>query len=253
MKSTIILIAVLIASGPIAIGQNGQLKNEQTQAIQRLINLFKAFNKVEIANLIHYPLKREYPLKDIKDKYDLIQRFDVLFDEEFVKRIANSKISDWSEVGWRGIMFDNGMLWIDETGKISSVNYQSSSEKEMFADAVQADKNKLPRSLREFVKPVYLIFTKTYKIRIDEKAEGVYRYAAWKLKNPKVEADLVIEKGVAEFQGNGGNYSIVFKNDPYTYIVSINNLGTAYDPDATIEVLKQDRSILTEEGKIKRN
>jgi len=210
-------------------------------------------NKAKIADLIYYPLRREYPLKDVKDKNDFIKRFDDIFDKVFLDKVAKSKIGDWSEVGWRGIMFDNGTLWIDDDGKIVTVNYQSSKEKQHLSIAIQADKNQLPKSLQDFEKPAYLIFTKNYKIRIDEKAEGIYRYAAWKIKNTKSEPDITIENGAREFQGSGGNHTITFKNNGYTYVVSINVIGSADDPDATLEVLKEDKTILTEDGKIKRN
>ena len=253
MKSTFILIAVIIATATTTFGQNSELKKEQIQSIQKLINSFKTYNKAKIADLIYYPLRREYPLKDVKDKNDFIQRFDDIFDKEFIDHVAKSKMNDWSEVGWRGIMLDNGTLWIDDDGKIMTVNYQSPKEKQLLVNAIQADKNQLPKSLQDFEKPAYLIFTKNYKIRIDEKAEGIYRYAAWKIKTTKSEPNLIIENGVLEFQGSGGNHTITFKNDVYTYIVSIIELGTADDPDATLEVLKQDKTILTEDGKIKRN
>lgn len=100
MKSTLILLSILIATGTTAIGQNSELKNEQIQSIQKLINAFKTKNKTKIADLIYYPLRREYPLKDVKDKNDFIQRFDDMFDEEFIDHIAKSKMSDWSEMGW---------------------------------------------------------------------------------------------------------------------------------------------------------
>jgi hypothetical protein len=253
MKSTLILLSVLILTGTTAIGQTDDLKKEQIQSIQKLINTFKTKDKTKIAGLINYPLRREYPLKDVKDKNDFVQRFDDIFDEEFLDHIANSKVNDWSEVGWRGIMLDNGTVWIDEDGKIMTVNYQSPKEKQLLARAILDDKNQLPKSLQNFEKPRYLIFTKNYKIRIDQKSERVYRYAAWKIKNQKTDPDLVIENGVLEFQGSGGNHTISFENDGYSYIVSINILGTADTPDATIKVLKESKTILTEDGKIKRN
>jgi hypothetical protein len=253
MKSTFILLAVLILTGTIAFGQNSELKKEQIQSIQKLINVFKTKNKTKIADLISYPLRREYPLKDVKDKNDFIQRFDDIFDKEFVDHVAKSKMNDWSEVGWRGIMLDDGTIWIDDEAKIMTVNYQSAKEKELLANAIQADKNQLPKSLQDFEKPVYLIFTKNYKIRVDETKEGIYRYAAWKIKNIKSDPDLIIENGVLEFQGSGGNHTITFNNNGYTYTVSINELGTVDTPDATLEVSKQDKTILTEDGKIKRN
>ena len=253
MKSTFILLAVSILTGTIAFGQNSELKKEQIQSIQKLNNTFKTSNKTKIADLIYYPLRREYPLKDVKDKNDFIQRFDDIFDKEFLDHVGKSKISDWSEVGWRGIMFDNGTLWIDDDGKIVTVNYQSPKEKQLLINAIQADKNQLPKSLQDFEKPVYLIVTKNYKIRIDETKEGVYRYAGWKIKSTKSEPDIIIENGGLEFQGSGGNHTITFNNNGYTYTVSINELGTVDTPDATLEVSKQDKTLLTEDGKIKRN
>jgi hypothetical protein len=252
MKSIFILIVVIIATATTTFGQNNGLKKEQIQSIQKLINTFKAKDKAKIADLISYPLSREYPLKDVQDKNDFNKRFDDIFDKDFLDKVAKSKISDWSEVGWRGIMFDNGALWTDEDGKIVTVNYQSPKEKQLLVNAIQADKNQLPKSLRDFEKPTYLIFTKNYKIRIDEKAEGIYRYAAWKIKNTKSEPDIIMENGVMEFQGSGGNHTITFKNNGYTYIVSVVVIGTADDPDDTLEVLKQDKTLLTEDGKIKR-
>jgi hypothetical protein len=253
MKATFIIIAILIATATTALGQNSELKKEQIQSIQKLINIFKTNNKMKIADLIYYPLKREYPLQDVKDKNDFIKRFDDIFDKEFLEHVAKSKITDWSEVGWRGIMLDNGVLWIDDDGKIMAVNSQSLKEKQLLTNAIQADKNRLPKSLQNFEKPLYLIFTKNYKIRIDEKFEGIYRYVAWKIKNQKRDPDIVIENGVLEFQGSGGNHTIAFENNGYTYTVSINVLGTVDTPDATLEVSKQEKTMLLEDGKIKRN
>jgi hypothetical protein len=253
MKSSFIIIATLVVTATTAFGQNSELKREQIQSIQKLVNIFKTKNKTKIADLIYYPLRREYPLKDVKDKNDFVRRFDDIFDKEFIDHIANSKLTDWAEVGWRGIMLDNGTLWIDDDGKIISVNYQSPKEKQLLANTIQADKNQLPKSLRNFDKPLYLIFTKNYKVRIDEKSEGIYRYAAWKIKSQKIDPDIIIEKGVLEFQGSGGNHTITFKNNGYTYVISIIEIGTADNPDAKLEVIKNDKTILTEDGKIKRN
>ena len=244
---------VLIVPGTTAFGQNSELKKEQIQSIQKLINTFKTNDKTKISDLIYYPLRREYPLKDVKDKNDFIQRFDDIFDKEFIDHIAKSKTNDWSEAGWRGIMLDNGKIWIDDSGKIMTLNYQSPKEKKLLANTILADKNQLPKFLRNFDKPLYLIFTENYKIRIDKKSEGVYRYSAWKIKTQKSDPDIIIENGVIEFQGSGGNHTIAFKNNNYSYIVSIIEIGTTDDPDAKLEILKQDKTILAEDGKIKRN
>jgi hypothetical protein len=251
MKSIFILIAFVIATT--AFGQEGELKKEEIQAIQKTINTFKTKDKTKIADLISYPLSREYPIKDVQNKNDFIKRFDDIFDKEFLDKVIKSKINNWSRLGWRGIMFDDGNIWIGDDGKIITVNYQSTKEKQLLANAIQVDKNQLPTSLQDFQKPTYLIFTKNYKIRVDEKMEGIYRYAAWKIKNPKSEPDVIIENGVRDFQGSGGNETITFKNNGYTYLVSVNKIGTGNEPNATLEVLKQDKRILIEDGRIKSN
>ncbi|RZK02986.1 MAG: hypothetical protein EOO46_18175, partial [Flavobacterium sp.] len=81
MKATFIVIAILITTATTALGQDNELKKEQRQSIQKLINTFKTNNKTKFASLISYPLRREYPLKDVKDKNDFIQRFDDIFDK----------------------------------------------------------------------------------------------------------------------------------------------------------------------------
>jgi hypothetical protein len=253
MKLTFILLTLLILTGTTTFGQNNELKKEQIQSIQKLINIFKTKNKTKIADLISYPLMREYPLKDVKNKNDFIQRFDDIFDKEFVDKVGNSKMKHWSEVGWRGIMLYDGALWIDDKANIMTVNYQSAKEKELLVNAIKADKNQLPKALQDYEKPIYLFYTKNYKIRIDETKEGIYRYASWKFKNVKSDPDIIIPNGNREFQGSGGNHVITFNNDGYTYTVSINILGTVGTSNATLEVSKHNKTLLTEDGKIKRN
>ena len=253
MKSPIILLLLLFAVLTTAIAQNEDLTKQQRLSIQKLINTYKSNNKTKIAELINYPLRREYPLKDVKDKNEFIQRFDDIFDKQIITQVSKSTLNDYSQMGWRGIMFDNGKCWIDDDGKIMSVNYQSSKEKQLIDNLIKADKNKLPKSLQVFEKPLYLILTKNYKIRIDEKVQEKYRYAGWKINNQKTDPDLIIENGVLEYDGSGGNHTITFKNNGYTYLVSIIMLGTKDDPDATLEVLKDGKTIMTENGKINRN
>lgn len=65
-------------------------------------------------------------------------------------------MSDWSKFDWRGIMFGDGAIWIDENGKIISINYQSDQEKQLLVKAIQDDKKELPKSLQDFKKPFIL-------------------------------------------------------------------------------------------------
>lgn len=221
--------------------------------VQRVINAFKEKNLSTLGDLIQYPLQREYPLKDVKDKNEFTKRFDEFFDSEVLAKISNSSTTDWTEVGWRGIMFDNGKLWLDEKGMIVSIHFETVKEKQLLDQAIKTDKLSLPKSLQNFEKPVYVISTKNYKIRIDQVKDGKYRYVAWKKKNPKIEADLVIENGVWNWDGTGGNHTITFLNEGHSYIISVNNIGAEETPEVQLEVKKSDKVILTENGIIKRN
>lgn len=91
MRSVFIFLAILILTGTVSFGQDSELKKGQIQSIQKLIYTFKKSNKTKIAELIYYPLRREYPLKDVKNKNDFIQRFDEIFDKEVVAHILKSK------------------------------------------------------------------------------------------------------------------------------------------------------------------
>ena len=253
MKGRLLILILLFAISTPGHCQTGGLKKEQIKVVEQLINIIKTKNKTKIAGFIYFPLRRVYPVKDVKDKEDFINRFDEIFDQELINHISNSKIEDWTEVGWRGIMLDNGTVWIDNNGKIVSINYQSPKEKQLLANMIKADKNRLPQSLQNFEKPVYKIITKSYEIRIDENTSGKYRYASWQIKNRSVEPDLVIENGILEFQGSGGNHIIRFKNKHYTYIISINKIRSKEIPEAALEILKDDQPLLTENGTIKRN
>lgn len=92
-------------------------KNE-IENIQKLVNLFKAKNVDGISKVVNYPLNREYPIPNVKNEADFKKRFNQIFDQKIIDEISNSKIDQWSEVGWRGIMLNNGDLWIETDGKI---------------------------------------------------------------------------------------------------------------------------------------
>lgn len=252
MKGRLIILSLLLVQQIAVFGQS-TLKKEQEQAIYKLISIVKTKDKAKIAGLIAYPLRREYPLKDVKSKEEFVQRFDEIFDKWLTGHIAASKIGDWSEVGWRGIMLDRGTIWINDDGKIRVINYQSDKEKQLLAAAIRASKKELPPELRDFEKPAYLIVTRNYRIRVDEKPGGKFRYICWKTKHKNSEPDLVLENGVLEFQGSGGNHTITFNNNGYTYIISVNEIRSKSIPEVTISVLKEGENILMEDGKIIRN
>lgn len=253
MKYGISIIVFLFASMTLS-GQENNLSPDQQDAVLELITHFKNNDIDKISEVIVYPLKRAYPLKDIQNQQDFKKRFYEVFDSSFVRVITNSKPEDWSKVGWRGIMLQNGSLWLEDDGTaIIAVNYQSAEEKDLLNKAIEADRETLPDSLKNYKQPEYLIKTPTYKIRIDELYDYSLRYACWKLKKTNTIPDLVLYNGNLTFQGSGGNHTISFQNGAYTYIIHINKIGSVDTPDVYLDVLKEDKILLRESGIIIRN
>lgn len=229
---------------------NDELKDYEIDSIKAVIALFKEKDIDRISNKISYPLYRQYPIPRIKDKEELKKRFSEVFDQILIDKIANSKISQWSEVGWRGIMLDNGDLWMaNSDGVITTVNYQSDFEKNLRTNLIAKDKENLHVSLKTFQSPIYKIKTSKYLIRIDELTDYKYRYASWKIDEKETsKPDIVLNNGQWEHQGSGGNHVITFVNGIYIYKVYRNIIGEDNSPDITLEIEKNGEIILTADG-----
>lgn len=232
--------------------EQNTLGPEEMDSIKKLIELFKKVYIEGISNKISYPLDRDYPIPSIRDKEEFIQRFDEVFDQKLIDNIAQSDISQWTEVGWRGIMLDNGVVWMSfQPGFISAINYQSKREKNIQAELIRKDKEQLHATLRNFKSPVYKIQTEKFLIRIDELSENSYRYVSWKAgADEAILPDLVLKNGICEMQGSGGNHEFTFVNGIYTYKVRRNILGERDSPDVTIQVEKRGEIIFIAPGSL---
>lgn len=232
--------------------QEAALAPEAQKNIQQLIQVFQNGRPEAIAALFIYPVERSYPVPAIRDQKEFLRRFDEVLDQSIIATIANSSLDRWSQVGWRGIMLDNGTLWLDDSGeKISGINHQTQEGTAVLEAFLKKDKEGLPSSLRNFHRPDYKIKTKKYRIRIDELEDHTYRYISWKKEKPESAApDLVLHKGVFEAEGTGGNHRYVFTNGIYQYIVYRNVMGEGDPAPITLEVLKNNKVLLREDGEL---
>ncbi|SHN46116.1 hypothetical protein [Chitinophaga sp. CF418] len=245
MKKPFIVILLLTLYFLPAFSQTGTV--EYQKLISDFITCIKQQDKDGLSKKIVFPLKRQYPLPPIKNKQELLSRYNEVFDDSLVKSIVTSvPDKDWSKMGWRGLMLRNGQLWLNEEGKLIAVNYQSAVESQKKGLLIDKERSLVHTSIKDFKRPVCLLETGKFRIRIDEMADGHYRYASWSLKNKQNDKpDLIIENGEVIFEGTGGNHRYEFKNNGYVYSCSVTLLGANYDdPPAELTIYKGENAIL---------
>lgn len=210
-------------------------------------------DSVSLSEMIQYPLHREIPIPEVKNAEQFIQRYSEIFDENLKQLILKSDVKkDWSKVGWRGIMFRNGDLWLNEDGFIIAINYQSREEQQKAKVIIDKDKNALYPELREYQEHVLILETNKFKIRIDKLESGQYRYASWQAGAcMSAKPMLVLTNGTLEFDGSGGNKCYIFKNGSYSYMCSINVIGLEGNPSAELKVMKGNDKLTQQNGKLK--
>jgi hypothetical protein len=212
------------------------LEKKYQDIVRPFWNAVQNNDRKTIIDLIHYPLNRQYPIPQINNKLEMNERYETLFDETLLNMIKNSSIeTDWSDMGWRGIMLGNGKVWIDYDGKIIGVNYQSPQETILRKNIIIEIKNNLHKSLINFVEPVLSCKTENYKIRIDLLDDKYnYRLSIWsKGKEQSDIPDIVLLNGERIPDGSGGNHLYLF-NDKLQYILFIDRLTACEYGDFSI-------------------
>jgi ribosomal protein S20 len=236
--------------------ENGESEPELDSTYQTFVRKFikavKSGDSKQIAPYFSYPLEREYPIPSIATAAEFQARFDELFDVALRNEIIHSNpATDWSEVGWRGIMLNNGTLWMDTDGKIIGVNYQTEVERKLKERLIREDKFQLVASLRLFKAPCCVLETAKFRIRIDELADGKYRYASWPLqKKMTEEPDLILKNGELVIEGTGGNHYYRYTNNGYTYLCYRIIMGEGDAPPARLVIQKNGQEILNQPAQL---
>jgi hypothetical protein len=198
------------------------ISKTQKNEIETFIRNIKRKNISILSNLVSYPLIRQYPIEPIRNRKEFVKRFNQIFDQNLVRKIVQSKTNkDWSKVGWRGIMLNQGDIWLNENGQLIAVNSISNYEKKLIQKLVAIDKKRLHSSLTEYEKPIFKGYTKKVRFRIDLLKDQTYRYASWDINKAMNEKpDLVILNGQLNIEGSIGNQIFEFKNLDYQYTIS---------------------------------
>jgi len=231
--------------------------------LSKFISAVKEKDSESISKMVNYPFKRYYPLPDIKNDGEFTDRYNEVFDDSLQRIIVESDLhADWTEVGRRGIMLRNGLLWLDTEGRLIRVNYESKGEHDKRLGLIRQEKVLLNESIRDFIEPMFVWETKKFRIRVDQTGTNEFRYASWRIgKNQSEKPDTILTQGELVFTGNpdlllingeiiytgsGGNHYFLFKNGDYEYECRVIVLGTMKSPPGYLIVSKNGKEILKE-------
>lgn len=241
-----LLLALLTLISSISFSEEPSESLEIHSLVSPLIAAFKQDNRLFIAQHTRYPLRREKPITAINSESEFLNRFDQVFDQQLITKITQSDpAKDWSKLGWRGIMFAHGDLWLDIDGKIIAINYQSKAEQKIAQQLIQAEKSQLHTSLAKFDQPILQWKTAKFRVRLDQLENGKVRYAVWpKEKSIAEKPDLVLSNGEYIADGSGGNHFYRFFNGQYIYECYVVMIGFEDSPAGYLRVYKKNKLLL---------
>ena len=227
-------------------------KTEHKVVVEYFVDCIKNSDIDKLDSIISYPIERPYPIPSINDKQELKKRYSEIFDDSLTSVISNSNIKeDWTDMGWRGIMLNNGIVWLDYDGRFITTNYTSDKEKALEEKWIKYEKELLHTDLKDFKKPIHTIETDKFIVRVDLLENKKYRYASWSIDSDiSNKPNLVISNGEWTPDGSGGNHHFTFTNGEYSYIVYVNILGTDETPPFNLEVTKNDKILLKQPAEL---
>lgn len=250
MKTRNLFLTLLIFCSGLIDAQD--VKADYQKLVKRFIDNVKSDDKEAIGDMIVYPLEREYPIADIVDKADFVKRYEELFDSTLKNEITVSNPEkDWSDMGLRGIMLNHGSIWMDVEGRLTAVNYQSKFEIDLKNKLIASQKKDLDSSIAFFWKPICILETAKFKIRIDNLGNNNYRYVSWSIDKKMTEKpDLIIYRGELVVEGIGGNHQYEWIKDNYKYECAFIVLGEKNSPPAKLTIYQGKKMILSQNAKI---
>ena len=253
-KMTKSILTILLITFSLTDGYSQLSKTEYEDVVEYFVDCIKDKDIEKLDSIIFYPIQRPYPIPAIRNKQEFKNRYSEIFDDSLTSLIANSNIKeDWSDVGWRGIMLLNGIVWIDYDGRLIRTNYTSDKEKSIEEKWIKYEKELIHTDLKDFKKPIHTIETDKFIVRVDLLENEKYRYASWSIDSEiSSKPDLVIKNGEWTPDGSGGNHHFTFKNGIYTYVLYVNNMRPEERAPFDLEVIKDETVILNQPAVLKK-
>lgn len=203
---------------------------------RRIVDMLNRGDVAALADLVVYPLRRPNPLPDIRSRVEFIAYYHVLFDADFVKRLAAMDTVDVFEHHGNFGVFA-GDIYLDEEGRIITINHNSPAELGLLESETKRAKSNMHTSIREWNRNVLVYQCSRYTVRIDETSGGL-RFASWnKGRSTRSSPDLILYDGTTEFYGTQGGVGYKFKSGEWAYLIEHLDVcedGTTCGPMLTI-------------------
>ncbi|MBL8711258.1 MAG: hypothetical protein JNM12_00040 [Alphaproteobacteria bacterium] len=190
-----------------------EFKADEDAAI-KFQQALKNDDKKAVANLIYYPLERDYPLTPIKTPEEFVTHWDEFFDAKFTNEVLAAKPE---QIGWRGVQLVNGLVWFKDA-KVYRIQYNTSTFEKIFEEAKEKEGQSINSEARGYTNLLLTCETKSKRIRVQRHGD-VIRYFVWKKGDSLTEKPELNLVGDYLPDGNGGNGHYTFKNHDYSYVV----------------------------------
>ena len=143
----------------------------------------------------------------INDSDDMRDVIDYILDDEMIKEITAPRFENWSQIGWRGVCFKNGELWLGDTrnGLIFHAIILPKKDREYYLKRKRRYKSQLHTSVSKFERTKMDVVCPKYRYRVDILKDESVRLAVWERATAISEKPWkVIQYGKEEWQGSGG-------------------------------------------------
>jgi hypothetical protein len=220
-KKLLALIIAIVVCTLTCVAQDSVEAAEAAQHFHLVVKWIRYDSISKLAGLINFPLKRENPLPDISTRDEFIMYYPILIDSQFKRKLLDYDDSDiFYHNGSYGLVGGKfwGEIWIDEDGKIETINYRSDKEIELQMHLTSEIQNQIYPSVKAWKKNILVCETEKYLVRVDMLDNDDLRYVAWR--KPKIineKPDVILYNGVQEFQGTMGGVTYTFHNNRYYY------------------------------------
>ena len=205
------------------IGNTYSQENIDYSKIRTIINIIKTNDPTKISEVIRYPLPRDFPLPNILSKEDFIKHYDEIFDDSLINKVSLSDPEkDWQAIGWRGVQFDSGTIWLNsfKDYKITNINYENKKLISIKDHYFNLYKESLPINLQNIESQFFVFNSTNHIINVDIIKKDNYRLLIRSKDTLKIE--IILSNGSFNFDGNIGDYHIdwLYKDKVYRFELS---------------------------------